>query len=518
MEQKPRLVEHGVLLPFILITTLFALWGFANDITNPMVAGFQTIMELSAAKASLIQFAFYGGYATMAVPAALFIRRFSYKRGILLGLALYAIGAFLFIPAAQQQSFLFFCLSLYILTFGLAFLETTANPFILSLGSRETATRRLNLSQSFNPMGSLAGMAVASWVVLPNLLSDKHRDAAGQLIFSTLPESVKATERLHDLAVIRDAYVALGVVVLVMLVVIALTRMPAGGKVSAGSAAAGGASATDEAVSGAARASADEALAGSETAGGHSASGASAASMASAAIDASAITAAAGETAEVASVSSKASVTNGGRTKGTLGRLWHNRAYREGVLAQVFYVGAQIMVWTFIIQYADHLGINKATAQKYNIIAMSMFLCFRFLATFLMKYVDGRRLLAIFGALAALCTLGAIVFVGPLGLGCLVAISAFMSLMFPTIYGIALENVAPDDSQLGAAFLVMAIVGGALLPPLQGTIIDLGTVLGHPAVNASFCLPLLCFLAVTIFALRRFREKTRLSRLSRQTS
>ena len=444
----PLLVEHGVLLPFILITTLFALWGFANDITNPMVAGFQTIMELSAAKASLIQFAFYGGYATMAIPAALFIRRYSYKRGILLGLVLYAVGAFLFIPAALQQSFLFFCLSLYILTFGLAFLETTANPFILSLGSRETATRRLNLSQSFNPMGSLAGMAVASWVVLPNLLSDKHRDAAGQLIFSTLPESVKASERLHDLAVIRDAYVALGVAVLVMLVVIALTRMPAGGKASADSAAAGAASAS----------------------GG-------------------------------------TSTADGGRTKGTLGRLWRNRAYREGVLAQVFYVGAQIMVWTFIIQYADHLGINKATAQKYNIIAMSLFLCFRFLATFLMKYVDGRRLLAIFGALAALCTLGAIVFVGPLGLGCLVAISAFMSLMFPTIYGLALENVAPDDSQLGAAFLVMAIVGGALLPPLQGAIIDLGTVLGHPAVNASFCLPFLCFLAVTLFALRRTRVK-----------
>ena len=415
------------MLPFILITTLFALWGFANDITNPMVAGFQTIMELSAAKASLIQFAFYGGYATMAIPAALFIRRFSYKSGILLGLALYAVGAFLFIPAAAQQSFLFFCLSLYILTFGLAFLETTANPFILSLGSKETSTRRLNLSQSFNPMGSLSGMAVASWVVLPNLLSDRCRDASGKLIFDTLPEAEKASMRVHDLAVIRDAYVALGIVVLVVLVIIALTRMP-------------------------------------KTAG------------------------------------------SGEKSKGTLGRLWHNVAYREGVLAQVFYVGAQIMVWTFIIQYADNLGIDKATAQKYNIIAMAMFLCFRFIATMLMKYINSRKLLAFFGCMAALCTIGAIVFVGPLGLGCLVAISAFMSLMFPTIYGIALENVAPEDSQLGAAFLVMAIVGGALLPPLQGSIIDLGTVAGHPAVNVSFCLPLICFLAVMIFGWRRYRR------------
>jgi FHS family L-fucose permease-like MFS transporter len=427
METKPKLVERQYLLPFILITTLFALWGFANDITNPMVAGFQTIMELSAAKASLIQFAFYGGYATMAVPAALFIRRYSYKSGILLGLALYAVGAFLFIPAAARQSFTFFCFSLYILTFGLAFLETTANPFILSLGAKENSTRRLNLAQSFNPMGSLTGMAVASWVVLPNLLSDKCRDASGKLIFDTLPEAEKAAMRVHDLAVIRNAYVVLALVVVAVFVIIAVTRMP-------------------------------------KTAG------------------------------------------SGIRSKGTMGRLWHNVAYREGVLAQVFYVGAQIMVWTFIIQYADNLGIDKATAQKYNIIAMAMFLCFRFIATMLMKYVNSRKLLAIFGALAAVCTIGAIVFVGPLGLGCLVAISAFMSLMFPTIYGIALEDVAPEDSQLGAAFLVMAIVGGSILPPLQGSIIDLGTVLGHPAVNVSFCLPLICFIAVMIFGWRCYRR------------
>ena len=164
MEKKP-LVERKYLFTFILITSLFALWGFANDITNPMVAAFQTLMELSAAKASMVQFAFYGGYATMAIPAALFIRKYSYKKGILLGLALYAIGAFLFIPAAAWQEFTFFCLSLYILTFGLAFLETTANPFILSLGDKSTSTRRLNLAQAFNPMGSLCGMSVASLIV-----------------------------------------------------------------------------------------------------------------------------------------------------------------------------------------------------------------------------------------------------------------------------------------------------------------------------------------------------------------
>ena len=420
-----KLVDKKNLVPFIAITTLFALWGFANDITNPMVAAFQTLMELPAAKASLIQFAFYGGYATMAIPAALFIRRYNYKWGILLGLALYAIGAFLFIPAAALQSFTFFCFSLYILTFGLAFLETTANPFILSLGSKENATRRLNLAQAFNPMGSLAGMAVASLVVLPNLLSDK-RDATGAVVFPLLSEAEKANIRLHDLAVIRNPYVALGIVVLVLLVVIACIKVPTASE----------------------------------------------------------------DTNKQNSI------------RQSLRNLWHNRVYREGVLAQVFYVAAQIMVWTFIIQYADNLGINKATAQNYNILAMCLFLTGRFVSTFLMKYLDGRKLLTIFGVCAALCSLGAILIVGKAGLYSLIGISLFMSLMFPTIYGTALEKVSLADSSLGAAFLVMAIVGGALMPPLQGMIIDCGTILGHPAVNVSYTLPLLCFVIVALYGFR----------------
>ncbi len=427
--RKPKLVEKKYLVTFIVVTALFALWGFANDITNPMVAAFQTLMELTAAKASMVQFAFYGGYATMAVPAALFIRRYSYKWGILLGLGLYATGAFLFIPAAGEQSFTFFCLSLYILTFGLAFLETTANPFILSLGAKETSTRRLNLAQAFNPMGSLCGMSVASLIVLPQLWSDR-RDEAGQLLFSTLSEAEKAEIRIHDLAVIRDPYVAIGLVVVVMFIIIALMKMP--------------------------KTQSEEQKQHGET---H-------------------------------------------RASETLRNLWHNNIYREGVVTQMFYVAAQIMTWTFIIQYADNLGINKATAQNYNILAMTLFLCSRFVSTFLMKYIDSHRLLALFGCGAALCSLGAICLVGMAGLYCLVAISFFMSLMFPTIYGIALEGVDSRDTTLGAAFLVMAIVGGALMPPLQGMIIDLQTVMGHPAVNVSFVLPFICFLIIIVYGYR----------------
>lgn len=418
---KVKLVEKKYLISFALITLLFALWAFANGITNPMVAAFQTLMELPASQAALVQFAFYGGYATMAVPAALFIRRFSYKSAILLGLGLYALGAFLFIPAAHYQAFSFFCFSLYILTFGLAFLETTANPLILSLGAKETATQRLNLAQAFNPVGSLVGMAIASNVVLPQLISDK-RDACGEILFHGLTAAEKAEIRLHDLEIIRNPYVMLGLIVLVVFVMISLARIP---RVR----------------------------------------------------------------------SNEKPVSN----RVVLSHLWHNRRYRYGVVAQMFYVAAQIMVWTFIIQYANNLGINKATAEQYNILAMTLFLSGRFITTYLMRFIKSHRLLTYFGIGAVICTTGAIFIQGMTGLYSLIAISLFMSLMFPTIYGIALENVDSEDSTLGAAFLVMAIVGGALMPPLQGAVIDCGELFGMPAVNVSFALPLLCFMVVTLY-------------------
>lgn len=431
------LVEKKYLVSFILITSLFALWGFANDITNPMVAAFQTMMELSAAKASLVQFAFYGGYATMAIPAAMFVRRYSHKSGILLGLALYAIGAFMFIPAAAYQDFSFFCISLYVLTFGLAFLETTSNPFILSLGSKDTATRRLNLSQAFNPLGSLAGMFVASNLVLASLQCDSPE--VREIGFPNLDTASKAAIRLHDLNVIRDPYVILGCVVLFMLLMIAVCV----------------------------------------------------------------------KRSVVESIQPEKADDNAAKTtfSQSVKRLFRNRIFCEGVIAQVFYVATQIMTWTFIIQYADRLGINKSTAQLYNIVAMALFLCGRFISTSLMKYVNSRLLLTIFALCAIVTNVGTIIIDGYGGLYCLVATSVFMSLMFPTIYGIALENVNPADHTFGASFLVLAIVGGAIMPPLQGAIIDLGTVASLPAVNASFALPLLCFVVIARFGFITYRSK-----------
>lgn len=424
---KTEIVPRKYLRPFILVTSLFALWGFANDITNPLVAAFSTVLEISNAKAALVQLAFYGGYFTMALPAALFIKKYSYKKGILLGLALYAVGAVMFYPAAASEKFGFFLIALYVLTFGLAFLETTANPFILAMGDERSATQRLNLAQAFNPIGSLLGMFVASNFILSSLQSDK-RDADGNLIFTSLSEVHKAGIRTEDLMVIRNPYLVLGLFVIVVLIVIAISKMPDKGDRDPG-------------------------------------------------LD----------------------------LRSTFNRLMSNSKYRGGVLAQMFNVGAQIMCWTFIIQYAENLGLSKATAQNYNIVAMGIFLSSRFISTWLLKYTSGAKLLMLF-AMGGMCTmLGTIFIEGMAGLYCLIATSAFMSLMFPTIYGIALEGLG-NDAKIASAGLVMAIVGGALTPPLQGMIIDQDVVFSLPAVNVSFVLPLICFAMISFYGYRVWRK------------
>ncbi|MCU0400571.1 MAG: L-fucose:H+ symporter permease [Algoriphagus sp.] len=430
MNQKPALVPKSLLLPFILITSLFALWGFANDITNPMVAAFKRVLELNNTQASWVQLAFYGGYFTMALPAAFFIKKYSYKTGVLLGLGLYALGAVLFYPAAAWESYGFFLAALYILTFGLAFLETTANPYILSMGPEATATQRLNLAQAFNPMGALAGLFVAKTFIL-NSLQSNNTDENGQLLYDTLDAASKALVKSNDLMVIRNPYVILGLVVLAILIVISLVKMPenrdSNGKVDFGP---------------------------------------------------------------------------------TMKRLIKNRNFVEGTLAQMFYVGAQIMVWTYIYQYAESIGITTYHAVNYAYASLGVFLVGRWVCTALLRVLPAAKLLSGFAILAMVFTLGAIFLPGMSGLYSLVGISFAMSLMFPTIYGIALEGLG-EDSKFAAAFLVMAIVGGAIMPTLQGMVLDLGgtgytdvIILGVPEVNFSFALPLICFLMVWLFAVR----------------
>ncbi|MDO7173351.1 L-fucose:H+ symporter permease [Mariniflexile sp. AS56] len=422
MIKKERIpvVSKELLFPFIIITSLFALWGIANDLTNPMVSAFKKVMpELSNIQASLVQFAFYFGYFFMAFPAALFIRRFSYKSGILLGLTLYAIGAFMFYPAAMYEEYNYFLISLWVITCGLAFLETTANPLILALGDKRTATQRLNLAQAFNPVGSLTGMIIAQVFVLQALRSDDYTAEA----YNALASTELAAIRENDLSVISIPYLSLGVLVLIIMVIIAFTKIP--------------------------------------------------------------------KTA----VEDKMSLSD------SLKKLTANKTYLNGVLAQAACVGSQIMCWTYIFHYVDNLNESTGsniTATHYNVAAMVLFLSGRWIGTALMKKVNPPKVLMLFGLGGALASIGAIVLPGMAGLISLVAISVFMSIMFPTIYGIALKDMG-DEAKIGSAGLVMAIVGGALMPIVQAAILDLGgdgladiNFLGYiPEVNLSFILPAL---------------------------
>ena len=424
------LSKDGVsyVVPFILITSCFALWGFANDITNPMVKAFSKIFRMSATDGALVQVAFYGGYFAMAFPAAMFIRRYSYKAGVLVGLGLYALGAFMFYPAKMTGEYYPFLIAYFILTCGLSFLETSSNPYILSMGTEETATRRLNLAQSFNPMGSLLGMYVAMNFIQAKL---NPLDTASRADLT--PAEFEAVKE-YDLSVLIGPYLAIGLVILAMFVLILFWRMPKNGDKN------------------------------------HN-------------ID----------------------------FVPTLRRIFAMPHYREGVIAQFFYVGVQIMCWTFIIQYGTRVlmadGMAEQAAEvaspQYNILAMIIFCCSRFICTFLLRYVNTGRLLTVLAIVGGLLVVGVIGLQNIYGLYCLVGVSACMSLMFPTIYGIALTGLG-DDAKFGAAGLIMAILGGSVLPPFQAAIIDQGELLGMPAVNVSFILPFVCFVVIAIYGHRTF--------------
>jgi len=528
---KPALLSRELLFPFILVTSLFALWGFANDVTNPLVKAFKDVFVISNAQSSLVQTAFYGGYATMALPAALFIRRFSYKAGIIVGLALYACGALLSLPAAANVNFNLFLIALYILTFGLAFLETTANPFVLSMGHPETATRRLNLAQAFNPIGSLTGMAVSSLLILsalqvssyrsdvkdfhdgitaePVVAAAKQLEQASQQVKQSLAanESNRAQEMVSQLEEVASGITSSALIDPVLLNYLQQenARREADPNTTALLAVS-----YDEAL--------DISLAAFKDGKFESFEGTSFEAMQRHDLDIVkmpyVVIGMVVLGVMLVFILSKMPNTGHDTNKSlelgpTFGRLLKNKGYVEGVLAQAFYVGAQIMCWTFIIHYATtNLGISAASAQNHNILAMAIFCSSRFICTFMLKYISPGRLLMILSTGAMAATLGTIFLSGWAGLYCLIAISACMSLMFPTIYGIALDGMG-EDAKIASAGLIFAIVGGALMPPLQGRIIDLGgetgMLLGLPAVSVSFVLPLICFVFIAFYGYRTFR-------------
>ena len=401
-----KTIDRRHAVPFALVTSMFLLWGLANNMTDTLLAAFKRIMSMSDTQTSLIQFAFYGSYFCFALPAALFIRRRSFKSGIILGLLLYAAGAMLFLPAARVASYGFYLVAIYVMAGGCSVLETTANPYVMSMGDPRTATRRLNIAQSFNPVGSILGILMSKYFILDDI----------------------------SLYSISGTYAALGLVLLGILVVMLFARMPSG---------------KDDDRSDSVGAS--------------------------------------------------------------FRRLLSNRLYRRGVVAQFFYVGAQIGVWSFTIRLVmQETGRLEAAASSIYLVSIVGHCLSRFIYTGLMRWFSPSRLLTFGGVMSALLSLTVVLSAGTgwICITSLVLISSFMSLMFPTIYGIALGGIMrgehPGDSKIGASGLIMSILGGALLTPLQGMVSD------HTNIYTSYAVPAFCFVVVTAYAVYAHRCKATL--------
>lgn len=409
---KTRLLRSGEFLPFILLASCFAWWGVANNMTDPLVRAFTDIFDgLTTFQSSLIQFAFYGAYFALAIPGSIIARKYGYKAGVLTGLGLYTLGCFLFFPAALLQQFIPFLVAFYVLAAGLSILEVNANPYVLTIGPEGSATRRLNLAQSFNPVGSVVGTLLAQLLILAKLenLETLAADATEQEAQALMSQ---------QLTIVITPYIIVGIILLAVWVLIYLTRMPY-------------------------------------------------------------------------VVESDRSV----HFKATTKRLVRNPNYVFAVVAQFFYVGAQITVWTYTVFYIpDQLGITGSEAlQNFHLPALILFGVFRFVSTAAMSRIEPHLILQYMAIAGAAFTLIVITVGGMVGAVALVAISACMSLMFPTIFGLGSRGLG-EDTKIGGSGLIMAILGGAILTPLQGYLIDISN------VSISYIVPLVCFIVVAAYA------------------
>ncbi len=407
------LVPKKNLIPFILVTSCFAWWGLANNMTDTLLAAFKRIMSMSDFQTSWIQIAFYGAYFCLALPAAIFIKKYSYKSGVLLGLGLYIIGALLFYPASKSMNYFHFLFALYILAGGLSILETSANPYIIAMGPSETGTRRLNLAQSFNPLGSISGILISQLFILSNL----NRASAAERKMMSQEQLTRI--QAQELEAVMGPYVGVALILIIIWILIAVLKMPAG---------------SDESTS----------------------------------IE----------------------------LMRTFKRLLKKKNYLKGVVAQFFYVGAQIGVWSFTIRYTmKELNLNEKDAASYYLASLILFGGFRFLCTGLMKYLHPSKLLSLLSFLAILLTSIVIFSGGAIGVYALVLISACMSLMFPTIFGLAIKDLK-EDTKIGSSGLIMAILGGAVLTAVQGFVSDL-----TGSINTSYIIPLISFVIILYYGL-----------------
>ncbi len=406
------MLERKYLIPFIIVTSLFFLWGLANNMTDTLLAAFKRIMSMSDFQTSWIQVAFYGSYFCLALPAAIFIKRFSYKAGVLLGLGMFAAGALLFYPASQTMAYGHFLTALFILAGGLSILETTANPYIIAMGTPETGTQRLNFAQSFNPIGSITGVALSKFFILSKLNLASAEERA-----SMTAEELEMIRRA-ELQGVMGPYVGVAFLLIALWMVVAFIKMPA-------------ASDPDKRID----------------------------------------------------------------FLPTLRRLIKRSHYVWGVIAQFFYVGAQIGVWSFTIRYVmKELSITEEAASSYYMAALILFIISRFICTWLLKYMTATRLLTLLALTAAILSGVVVISSGLLGVMALIGISGCMSLMFPTIFGLASEGLG-EDRKIGGSGLIMAILGGAVITMVQGQISD-----ATGSIAMSYVVPLCCFLVVVYYA------------------
>jgi MFS transporter, FHS family, L-fucose permease len=420
--EAPKLVPPGILWPFILLTSCFAWWGLANNMTDTLLAAFKRIQSMSDFQTSLIQIAFYGAYFCFALPAAIFIKKYSYKSGVLLGLALFIAGGLLFYPSSKTMEYWHFLAALYILAGGLSILETAANPYIIVLGPEETGTQRLNLAQSFNPLGSISGVVISKLFILSQLNQFSAEQRAA------LPPEELARIQSGELAAVMGPYVVVSIALMAIWILIAKCRMP---------------------------------VASDQGPGGSRA------------------------------------VNLGPAIR----RLVRNRHYVWGVVAQFFYVGAQIGVWSFTIRYVMlELKMNEEQASTYYIAALVLFAVSRFVCTGLMSVFSPRQILLSLSVVAMFCCLMVAFAGGYPGVIALVCISGCMSLMFPTIYGLAVRGLG-EDTKIGGSGLIMAILGGAVVTAIQGQLSD-----ATGSIALSYFAPLGCFAVIAFYGLSASRK------------
>ena len=410
MTPTPTTARASLKLPIVLIVALFFLWGVANNLNDVLISHFKSLFNLGDFGAGLVQSAFYLGYFCLAIPAALFMRAYGYRAAVLFGLILYGAGALLFWPAASALSYPAFLAALFVIASGLAFLETSANPLIARLGRPETASRRLNFAQAFNPLGSITGVLIGRAFILSDT------------------SATTALDRANAAAAVQMPYLCIGIGVLLWAVFIRLAPFPA--------------------------------------------------------------------------IATQPDVEEGVGAASDFAWLLRSPRFLIGVLAQFFYVGAQVGVWSFLIRYVETVlpGTPATVAAGYLTASLIVFMAGRFAGTAIMGRVRPLPLLAIFATIAALLCVVASVFGGMIGVVALVATSFFMSIQYPTIFAEAVDGLGPR-TKAGSALLVMAIVGGAVFPAVMGLVSD-----ASGSIVRAMLVPAGCFVVVVAFGLFHLRR------------